>query len=321
MLSSLSVMARPTLSVVIPASDRPATLDQCLAAIAAASEPPEEVVVVDRQDLASPASARNAGVAEATGDVIVFVDADVEVHEDAFVRIRSSFDRRPDLAALFGSYDDAPGSGTVTGFRNLLHHHVHQGAPGPARTFWAGLGAMRRQTFAAAGGFSEHPIEDIELGMRLVDAGASIELDPAIQGKHLKAWTLWSMIRTDLVVRGIPWVKLLLRHRTGTSSLNLGWRHRLSALASLAIVAGAALQPLIVALPALALMLALNSSFYALLVRRRGVLQAIGGIGLHLVHHLVAVLALALGLTAYALRRERRERGPEAAAGVLVPRG
>src|SRR5689334_24791554 len=112
-------MARPTLSVVIPASDRPATLAQCLAAIASATEPPEEVVVVDRSDLASPASARNAGVAEASGDVIVFVDADVEVHEDAFVRIRSSYAERPELSAVFGSYDDTPGGGTVTGFRNL----------------------------------------------------------------------------------------------------------------------------------------------------------------------------------------------------------
>ena len=44
------------------------------------------------------------------------------------------------------------------------------------------------------------------------------------------------MIRTDVFVRGIPWVGLLLRHRSAAVGLNLGWRHRSSALAAVALV-------------------------------------------------------------------------------------
>ncbi|MDF2754156.1 MAG: pglI 2, partial [Gaiellaceae bacterium] len=82
----------------------------------------------------------------------MFVDADVEVHEDAFQRIRSAFNGDPGLAAIFGSYDDAPGAdGIVSDFRNLLHHHVHHQGAGVATTFWAGLGAIRREVFLDLG--------------------------------------------------------------------------------------------------------------------------------------------------------------------------
>jgi len=147
---------------------------------------------------------------------------------------------RPGLTAVFGSYDDAPSTGgTVAAFRNLLHHHVHQGASGPAETFWSGLGAVRREAFLAAGGFDAdrfpHPsVEDIDLGVRLAANGAQILLDPTIQGTHLKAWTLRSMVCTDFARRGVPWVALLLRSGRRSTVLNLGWRHRLSAAACVA---------------------------------------------------------------------------------------
>ena len=157
--------------------------------------------------------------------------------------MRSAFAADPNLIAVFGAYDDAPeASGAVSGFRNLLHHHVHAGGAGEAVTFWAGLGAVRRDAFLAAGGFDARryrrsSIEDIELGMRLAAGGGRLVLDPMIRGTHLKAWTLGSMISTDLVRRGIPWVELLLETREGGAprrTLNLGWRHRASATCVLA---------------------------------------------------------------------------------------
>jgi hypothetical protein len=260
------------------------------------------------------ALARNSGALQADGDVLVFVDADVAVHGDAFVRIREAFDTDPELVAMFGSYDDAPAApGVVSVFRNLLHHHVHQQGAGPASTFWAGLGTVRRDAFEAAGGFVEHPIEDIELGMRLSAGGARIVLDPQLQGQHLKGWSLWSMVRTDLLIRGIPWVGLLLTHRASASksALNLGWRHRLSAAACLVLLVAAALLKPILAGVALAALIALNLSFYGLLARRGGLLRAAGGVALHFVHHLVAIAAVPLGAAAYfAHRRHPRANGP-----------
>ena len=61
------------------------------------------------------------------------------------------------LAAVLGSYDDRPpASGLVARYRNLLHHFVHQRSRREATTFWTGLGAVRRDAFAALGGFDLH---------------------------------------------------------------------------------------------------------------------------------------------------------------------
>jgi hypothetical protein len=293
------------LSAIVPATDAPPTLAACLAALEAALEPPEEVIVVERASAPGPAAARNEGAERAGGDVLVFVDADIVVHGDAFARIRQAFAEDEGIDGLFGSYDDAPAAdGVVSGFRNLLHHHVHQSSPGEATTFWAGLGAVRKSAFDAVGGFDagrypEPSVEDIELGMRLVASGRRIRLDPGIQGTHLKAWTLASMLRTDFAQRGVPWVELLLERPGSTSALNLGWRHRLSAAAAVSgAVALLASRPR-PALAAAAALVLLNADLYALLGRRLGPSGAVAGVGLHALHHLAGAAAVPAGALRY----------------------
>ena len=75
------------LSVIVPATVPAPTLPRCLAAIEAAR--PDELLVAAEPAGATPAAARNLAAARATGDVLVFVDADVLVHRDALDRIRS----------------------------------------------------------------------------------------------------------------------------------------------------------------------------------------------------------------------------------------
>jgi GT2 family glycosyltransferase len=300
---------------VVPATDAPATLDRCVRAIKAAKSPPEELIVVRDATGPGPAAARNQGASSATGDLIVFVDADVLVHEDAFKRICDAFERDPALTAVFGSYDDAPeDSGAVSGFRNLLHHHVHQTGEGDATTFWAGLGAVRREAFAEAGGFDsdrypEASIEDIELGTRLSAAGGLLRLDPEIQGTHLKRWTLGEMIRTDYRRRGLPWARLMLRSGAVPRTLNLSWRHRLSAGATLVGAISLALRRPRAAALAVLSVIALNAGFYRLLLRRRGASQTAAAVPLHLIHHLAGAASGGTAALEALLERNRSKAG------------
>jgi glycosyltransferase involved in cell wall biosynthesis len=254
-----------------------------------------------------PAAARNLGARQARQPILVFVDADVEIHSDALDRLRAHFCADPGLSAVFGSYDNQPAApGLVSRYRNLLHHHTHSSHPGQASTFWAGLGAIRREAFLAVGGFDAvaYPrpsIEDIELGLRLSDGGARLLLDPAIQGTHHKLWTLRSMLTTDIRQRAIPWSRLLLQRHQGSSVLNLDWRARLSTLLSLALAlsSGAlAWWPWIWPLPLLALagVLLLNHRFHRLCLRQGGPALALVAISLQVIYFLYSALTFAVVL-------------------------
>ena len=306
------------LTAIVPATDAPATLARCRAAIEAADEGPDELIVVSAAGGPGPAIARNEGADRATGDVLVFVDSDVAVHRDAFTRIRRRLEFDSALVALVGSYDDDPAAnGTVSVFRNLLHHYVHQHAAGPVASFWSGLGAIRRDAFLAAGGFDTDftvaSMEDVELGMRLAAAGARVEFDPRLLGKHLKGWTLGSMLHTDLLRRGVPWVSMLMSRRELPSDLNLSWRHRAAAAAWVGATAALVTGRPRAAVAASAIATSANAPFYALLARRMTPAGAVAGIGLHALHYLAAAAAVPIGIAQHLRVRGRvTRRSPQA---------
>ena len=298
------------LSLVVPATDDPPTLRRCLEAVRSANEPPDEMIVVTTPGRAGPAAARNDGAGRATGDVLVFLDADVLVHPDAFARIRSAFAGDGELVAVFGSYDDrVVTTGVVAGFRNLLHHTVHQRSAGEAGSFWAGLGAVRADAFAEVEGFDarRYPrpsIEDVELGGRLAERGRLV-LDPALQGTHLKEWTLGSMVVTDFARRGVPWVALMSDRRDVPGTLNLGRRERASAAAALVAAVALLSGRRTTAVAALATGVALNADLYRTIGSRLGVRGVAAAVPLHVLHQLVGIAAVPVGLAASLRRRAR----------------
>jgi GT2 family glycosyltransferase len=295
------------LAAIVPATDRPASLERCLAALQRGERSPEETIVQEGPPGAGPAAARNLAAARTAADVLVFVDSDVEVHPDALAEIARRFSADPGLTALFGAYDDEPADpGLTSRYRNLLHHHVHSGAAGEAETFWAGLGAVRREAFEAAGGFDvdrfpEPSVEDIELGMRLRRQGAKILLAPEIRGRHLKAWTPRSMIHTDFARRGVPWARLLLRDGSDSTALNLGWQRRASTLASVLLLAALLARRPRLALAALFSNLVLDRDLYALLARRGGPRLLLAGVGLHQLHQLTAAASVPTAIAMHAI--------------------
>jgi protoporphyrinogen oxidase len=309
-LTALPAALPPSVSfsVIVPATNRPDTITECVQAVEAALGAQDELLVIDDISHRSPAYIRNYGATRARGDVLVFVDADVLIHPDALERLRAAYAQDPELVAAFGSYDTDPPPGLVSSFRNLLHHFVHQEGGGRAETFWAGIGAIRRDVFLALGGFDAERfprpmLEDVELGLRLTSAGRRIVLTPEVQGRHLKRWTLGTMLYSDFRDRGIPWTRLLIEQRKIPATLNLGWRHRFTAMTVAAAPAAAIAtrRPVLLAVGAAAVGV-LNRGFYTFLYRRGGLRLAAGGMALHVVHHATAMSAMPLGVVAHVRR-------------------
>jgi glycosyltransferase involved in cell wall biosynthesis len=178
-----------------------------------------------------PAAARNHGAKNARGEFLFFIDADVCVSPETLGQVVETFSRDPAVDAVFGSYDLQPRAPNfLSQYKNLFHHFVHQEGLEQAATFWSGCGAIRRSVFETMGGFNisyERPcIEDIELGMRLHRAGRKIVLNKQIQVTHLKQWTLWGLLKSDVWDRGVPWTQLILREQNLPNDLNLKISHR-----------------------------------------------------------------------------------------------
>jgi len=327
--------------VIVPAYNAAVTLPACLAAIVAHPGESREIIVVNdgstdgtariakeagalvvEQQRQGPAAARNAGALLAKGDVLVFIDADVLVHPGAIDRMIEALEADPELAAIFGSYDSTPRvRGMISRYRNLLHAYTHQKGAEDASTFWAGLGAVRRQCFEEIGGFDSRKfetasIEDIEFGVRLKDGGRKIRLDRNVLGTHCKEWTLSSMVLTDLWCRAVPWTRLLRHSSKFPDDLNLRWSQRLSVAAAWFLPVSLAMAPFDVGwtplpLVVLAFHMTLNARFYQWAFSHAGTGVLAASIALHILFHWVAGLGFLIGnLTS-----------SPAEAGLAAPRG
>ena len=271
------------------------------------------VRILARAQRGGQAVARNEAAQMAVGHLLVFVDSDVVVESDTLRSMVQFLEDRPDLDGVFGSYSEwgYHQETPLSRFRNLLHRYVHQQSRGPMGSFWTGLGAMRRSSFVQSGGFDPRltGIEDVELGKRISDSGGRFWLEPAFEGRHLKRWSLPSMVRTDLMVRAIPWTFYGWMGLTPTRGLNLSPRR---------LLAPAVLLLALLCLPfwpqrsgvALLSYFAINLPYYHYF-------GITGGRGLALrsplyltIHHLCCLLGWALGTLKYAHYQMTGKRHP-----------
>ncbi|MGH9846486.1 MAG: glycosyltransferase [Blastocatellia bacterium] len=315
-----------TFSVIVPVYNSRAELELCLAELAKSRYDDFDVMVVDDgsteiiepmvarhgfgymriEGPGGPARARNRGVERARGRYVVFIDADVCVHPDALSLFADAFAADPGVDAVIGSYDDAPAYPSfISQYKNLFHHYVHQNSYGDVQTFWSGCGAMKRDLFLAFGGFDEKryrrpAIEDIELGTWMTAAEHRIVLDGRIKAKHLKRWTLWNLLKTDVFDRGIPWTRLMLRAGSMVSTLNVTPIQRISValayLATFALSIAVFWPKALIGAAALGLVVtAINVDFYRFYVRRQGFLFALRVIPMHWLYFLYCGFSAAWG--------------------------
>ncbi len=323
-----------TVSAVLPVHADSPEYRRALAALAAASPPFDEVIVVldgpapgageaaaacgfrvvRRARSGGPAAARNDAARASSGNVIFFVDADVAVHPDIAARIREAFaSSRAD--AFVGVYDDEPPAANFfSRYKNLLQRFVHLAAREEGATFWGACGAIRRGALFGVGGFDERfdrpSVEDIDLGYRLTTAGFRIEFRKDLEVTHLKRWTFVSLLKSDIFRRAIPWTWLMMRESHVRRDLNLRYRHRVAGVLSCALFAAlpfVAVSGIARFVAAVSIVMLVNIDFalWRFFRAHGGMLFATAGLAWHWAYYAYSTLAFGTGVLLYPIAGRR----------------
>lgn len=213
-----------SVSVIIPAYNAARTLPKTLAALAASSPAPREIIVVDdgsTDDTAhiaardsvrvesmpinvGSAAAKNCGASKASGDILFFTDSDIVPPPDAIGILQNAFALHH-CDGVIGLLDEnIPAQNWASQFKNLWMNFTYARFQNAGRIglFYTSVAAIRREWFEKLGGFDENYrgasiAEDTEFGQRAWGAGANIILEPALRVIHLKAYTVTGILRED----------------------------------------------------------------------------------------------------------------------------
>ncbi|MCB0155701.1 MAG: glycosyltransferase [Anaerolineae bacterium] len=207
-----------TASVIIPVYNGAQTLPACLEALGQQSYSLEEIIVVDdgstdrsvaiaqefgvrvvSQPNAGPAAARNLGAQVATGDILLFTDADCAPAGDWAEQMVAAF-IDPRVAGAKGVYRSEQ-QALVARFVQQEYQDRYDRMAGLANIDFIDTysAAYRRDVFLAAGGFDTRfptaSVEDQELSFRLAEQGQRLVYRPQAIVYHQHDQTIGEYFR------------------------------------------------------------------------------------------------------------------------------
>lgn len=151
---------------------------------------------VERQENAGAAAARQRGVERARGEIVVFLDDDMQIAKDFLEKHLERHDA-PDAVVLGRLRPDAA-LATMPLFERFYartmasqNDELAGGKPLRGHNIYTGNVSMPRELFLRAGGFDPEfrALEDEELGVRLEKAGARFVFANEAESVHGSDWT------------------------------------------------------------------------------------------------------------------------------------
>ena len=271
--------------IVVPAFGAVETLPRCIEALTQSEGVrTSDIYVVDdgdngdvKQTLArfrvnsmltggahSAGGARNHGAAGYQGDVLVFVDADVEVERSAIDLLVAPILAKQTQATVGNYSNDTTRLGFYQAYKQLYLSRIYSRRKSFIRNhFWTALCAIDATSFFALGGFAGEIIgaceEDTEFGQRMTRANIQILSVPEAMGRHIKPYDFKSLVLNDFR-KGMSTVPLFLRkdvnitdnrHASRVDIIAVGCAGILLALIPFLLISPLARSPILLIVPLL----------------------------------------------------------------------
>lgn len=168
------------------------------------------------QSRAGRGKARNFGVENALGEILIFLDSDIEIKPDTLQRMANHLKEHD---AVIGTYStEHPYSNFASQYKNLFVHYTYISAPRYVNWFFSAIGAVRKEVFKRLGGFRDFEAgEDIEFGQRIGQVYSAKD----IQVVHHHCYTLAELLKNDFC-RARNWVKMFMTIRKEHKTFDKG---------------------------------------------------------------------------------------------------
>lgn len=231
-------------SVIIPMYNVSGCIDDCLSSVLNQTAAGTEVLLIDDRSTddtvrkaarypfkiiklerhLNPAAVRNYGARQATGDVLIFADADVVLQPGSLEKA-ALLASGPDADAVYGIYTkDTVQTSFFSQLQNLVIVYRCEKLPRDIDMTLSFFCAIKRRAFEDVGGYDENMpyYEDVELGKKLVENGYRCRFEPEIKTMHLKYYDHKGLI-ADYLKKSAAVALYIKRNGFGNKVTDNGW--------------------------------------------------------------------------------------------------
>ncbi len=160
--------------------------------------------------------ARNTGAEHACGNILLFIDADIVLPEDALDLIKEAFQEKRISGAVGIESISMPYKNFYSSFKNLWMNYTFTHLPPYIHSFYTSCAAIRKQDFIKLGGFDTNykrpNVEDTAFGRKMANNGNLTVVIKKLEVRHKKEYTLQTLVKTDFL-RTCGLIKIVLREK------------------------------------------------------------------------------------------------------------
>lgn len=206
------------ISIIIPSYGREHLLNKCIERLRESACGDYEIIVVDdyfmppftikdpnvkmvfSNNRIGPAGARNLGASKARGDILLFIDSDVILSNNAYRQILEAFEAS-DFDAVYGIYSlDFPYTDFCSNYKNLYWNFNQMHSEPKSYNVCTAIFSIKKDVFDEIGGFNSESLvgEDREIGIKLKEKNKKIFLNKRILGIHYKKLNFLQLLEYPL---------------------------------------------------------------------------------------------------------------------------